>query len=1513
MNRIGISQSFANPLRAVIGVTAVSTLVLLGVVANPQGAQAYGILSWPEIADLSIDETWTWGEDSIIVTTDTPTFRPGVLDEEEPEGEYEFGLQVRDETETTIVDEHLESVMTEDTYFFSEGSWTAPSSLMEYDNRYTVRFRVILDDDATTWSDWRNIDLRETPDPPTLTDPPNDEVFLENPILSLETVVSAQGPEWMSSIFRVETSWQGGAPIEVGQYWGSIDENGDSSVEVTGLPDGLYRWQAMVSDNGWSDWTSFRTFRKVSPPAAPRSLLLEADGRHAIDVSWLPPLTETDGYPIEEYVVTLDPGEVTEHVDAEDDLVAAFTDLEYDEYTVTVHSVSTLGVSTEVSDEITLAPDAPTPPTEVSAELVDDEVVLTWEDPEDDGGLPITGYAVAMNEWSNGTNSYEPYPERSASFDAFPGADYLFLVNAANEVGPSAWEGTRFLVLGAPSAPTNLTTLVGDEFVDVQWQEPVRNNGAQVTGYTITASPGGAIKTVPYTTVLGSVRFSDLDNDTEYTFTVKAENSEGLGDGATVSETPLDRSTDTDEDGLPDVAELRIGTNIDLIDSDNDGLDDLVEVTNFLGVTDPLLEDSDFDETPDADEDSDEDGITNIDEVDGGTNPLDADSDHDGLGDDAEDETSAVDDDSDNDGITDGFEVENGLDPTESDSDSDSIPDAEEELAQTLDSEIEASHPDVEDVPETAVAEIVGEAADVEAVADLEINQVDDLPGVLTPSARVDGPEGIVVDSLTLSYSAGVSAGRLTDLGVMEYDEAASSWSVTEHDFSLSTSEQTITIESPTLGITYVIVDLGEWRAHAQQCDLAFDGRPPLTVHLVMDETSSVVLNDPTGERFNAVHGLLDSLRPGDTVSLEGIIPVAVSASGGGGYVTFDSTNSSWGFGSGSPEQFAKDLNLTSIEAAQYILDTRALIPYDYYDFGIQQYDDVNIGGWGDNIGEVVLGGDYGSDAQVNPYVTGADSYSCTRTTIVLVTDGEMKPDDYTDPDDFEPGYVPFRDRTEIPVHVLDVGSGNEEASEWLIDLADTSGGTYSYIPTAMGIGAWINDNMPEGTFVDDPLLDSDNDGVVDWVEVHGAVNVNAEGPSRIFSDPDDADTDNDGVPDGIEYGRKVVGTTEGIVWNTTAPIVAYAVKSNPEFHDGDGDGLADSEEIDLRTPALDSDFDNDQLDDREEFAAGGNVYRQNTDTDTFLDKVEYDLLEYGYDLTVNDPVTGLDTYMNDFWLGFWCGDLGGACDRDTPAWIFGNTLSGFAIFGDLRDFFANLAHGNMIMAAVVGFGLIPVVGDLEAAIGKLVKRGIDAAESPLKRWFALRSLHQTLPTDAAGDARFVDELFKMEPDLVDWLRLADDISDGDIRRLVVRNGPANLNKLRTFPGVAIAGGARPGFIGSGSAGEAAMRTNLGLPGATVQCLKMVSNGPCVRYADAMVGSIEHEAKVGWVTPWRIDHQLTVDEDLITNQRIDGVVYHFFASDLTGRIGARTGVIGDILAMQNRLGSAKVKIVIHLP
>ena len=121
---------------------------------------------------------------------------------------------------------------------------------------------------------------------------------------------------------------------------------------------------------------------------------------------------------------------------------------------------------------------------------------------------------------------------------------------------------------------------------------------------------------------------------------------------------------DTDGDGVIDGVEEYFGTSVESKDTDNDGLNDNTEI--YITDTNPILVDTDGDGIFDADEDADEDELTNGEEQKNGTDSRIVDTDNDGLSDGKEVKvykTSPVNEDTDGDGLSDGDEIILGLNP----------------------------------------------------------------------------------------------------------------------------------------------------------------------------------------------------------------------------------------------------------------------------------------------------------------------------------------------------------------------------------------------------------------------------------------------------------------------------------------------------------------------------------------------------------------------------------------------------------------------------------------------------------------------------------------------------------------------------------------------------------------------------------------------------------------------------------------------------------------------------------
>lgn len=147
-----------------------------------------------------------------------------------------------------------------------------------------------------------------------------------------------------------------------------------------------------------------------------------------------------------------------------------------------------------------------------------------------------------------------------------------------------------------------------------------------------------------------------------------------------------DSFLDSDYDGLRDLQEADYGTDPHNSDSDFDGLGDGQEVQEYF--TNPLIADTDgggafdgsevsaglnpLDPLDDGSIDSDRDGLTDLEEIELGTQPYYNDSDFDSLSDGDEVKiygTDPLQADTDQGGITDGYEVSTGLNPLDASDD----------------------------------------------------------------------------------------------------------------------------------------------------------------------------------------------------------------------------------------------------------------------------------------------------------------------------------------------------------------------------------------------------------------------------------------------------------------------------------------------------------------------------------------------------------------------------------------------------------------------------------------------------------------------------------------------------------------------------------------------------------------------------------------------------------------------------------------------------------------------------
>ena len=168
---------------------------------------------------------------------------------------------------------------------------------------------------------------------------------------------------------------------------------------------------------------------------------------------------------------------------------------------------------------------SPAPPIDVRVKPGNSEVEVFWEASNISTQFPDTAYQVYSDPGN--FRCLVIVPARSCSVQGLTrGTNYIFRVRALSGGGWSAWSrpSDSVRIPQAPSPPVEISGLPGSGQVQVSWNAPVSDGGSPISGYTVTASPGGQI-----CSTMGALTctVTGLTNGTSYIFTVTATNSAG--------------------------------------------------------------------------------------------------------------------------------------------------------------------------------------------------------------------------------------------------------------------------------------------------------------------------------------------------------------------------------------------------------------------------------------------------------------------------------------------------------------------------------------------------------------------------------------------------------------------------------------------------------------------------------------------------------------------------------------------------------------------------------------------------------------------------------------------------------------------------------------------------------------------------------------------------------------------------------------------------------------------------
>ena len=277
------------------------------------------------------------------------------------------------------------------------------------------------------------------------------------------------------------------------------------------------------------------------PPGAPTGLMATVSKR-SISLSWTAP-TDDGGLAITDYEVRYVEGNTAggEWVSiGGTQTTHTLTGLDgKTQYTFQVRAVNTAGdsdpsaVATATTDTV-----VPLAPTSLTADPDPTQVALSWTAPADNGGSAITRYEYRYKEGSGNYSAWTTTGGTSTSFTVkglAKGTQYTFEVRAVNTIGDSDASNTVTTTTDKtkPGAPTGLTVTASGRGFSVSWTAPTDTGGTVITRYEYRyqegTAAGGTWRSAGTNT---SRTLSGLKANTQYTFQVRAVNSEGDSDAS---------------------------------------------------------------------------------------------------------------------------------------------------------------------------------------------------------------------------------------------------------------------------------------------------------------------------------------------------------------------------------------------------------------------------------------------------------------------------------------------------------------------------------------------------------------------------------------------------------------------------------------------------------------------------------------------------------------------------------------------------------------------------------------------------------------------------------------------------------------------------------------------------------------------------------------------------------------------------------------------------------------------
>lgn len=334
-----------------------------------------------------------------------------------------------------------------------------------------------------------------------------------------------------------------------------VQVSGTTAV-VEGLTNGVAYYVRVQAHNAvaWGALTD--PYGPLTPgptePDAPGVTGTPIEGDTTLTLSWTPN-ANNGGSNVTSWILSAQPGSgavvsvTVPHSGAQGDLqtgtIPGLTNGQ--SYTVRIQGVNSKGAGLSSDSTTALIPyGIPGPATNLlSLPNPDGSIYLDWEPPADNGGRPILGYRVIVDngpddpgDWPSDTTWF-PAGTTDATLTGFTlGESYSFrvLTNNLRGYSTSASSDPPILSSTLPTAPGSVNVVQGGTAgsLAVNWTA-AGDNGSPVLYYEVRTNP--VIAGTPKTVTGMTTTFTGLSSGQSYTFYVRARNANGWGPEASAA------------------------------------------------------------------------------------------------------------------------------------------------------------------------------------------------------------------------------------------------------------------------------------------------------------------------------------------------------------------------------------------------------------------------------------------------------------------------------------------------------------------------------------------------------------------------------------------------------------------------------------------------------------------------------------------------------------------------------------------------------------------------------------------------------------------------------------------------------------------------------------------------------------------------------------------------------------------------------------------------------------------